>query len=137
MQSAIHTEHGGAFGSGNCDRNGCYARVGGPQAPYNLQALYGKGGQIDSAKPFEVEAAVDGSGSLTITLSQGGKSVTSFDRHMAGNPQASGACKTQPTGMRRLAPYLSAPVAPPHPTAVTHARLCAPRRVTQVYRRAL
>ena len=24
MQSAIHTEVGGAFGSGNCDRNGCY-----------------------------------------------------------------------------------------------------------------
>ena len=33
MQTAIHTETGGSFGSGNCDRNGCFARVGGPMAP--------------------------------------------------------------------------------------------------------
>ena len=37
MQSAIHTQTGGAYGSGKCDRNGCYARVGGPQAPFNFQ----------------------------------------------------------------------------------------------------
>jgi hypothetical protein len=133
MQSAIHTETGGAFGSGNvttpvsephsslsistlstlcdhhtpscartafdsdltssfasraslrrqCDRNGCYARVGGPQAPTNLRNLYGKNGRIDSSRPFEVEAAVDGAGALSIVLSQGGTSVVSFDRHSA------------------------------------------------------
>ena len=32
MQTAIHTELGGSYGSGNCDRNGCFARVGGPEA---------------------------------------------------------------------------------------------------------
>ena len=70
MQSAIHTEVGGSFGSGNCDRNGCYARVGGPQAPSHLRSLYGKGAQIDSTRPFEVEASVDQLGALTTTLSQ-------------------------------------------------------------------
>ena len=26
-------EQGGSFGSGNCDRNGCFARTGGPNSP--------------------------------------------------------------------------------------------------------
>ena len=106
MQSAIHTEVGGAFGSGNCDRNGCYARVGGPQAPWNLKDRYGKNGQIDSSKPFEVEASVDEGGGLTVQLSQDGKTVTSFDKHMAGNPQGSGvpaaALKQMQTAMGKL-----------------------------------
>ena len=29
------------------DRNGCYARVGGPQAPFNLKGLYGKDENLD------------------------------------------------------------------------------------------
>ena len=40
MQTAIHTELGGTYGSGNCDRNGCFARVGGPQSPAELQVSY-------------------------------------------------------------------------------------------------
>ena len=90
MQTAIHTETGGAFGSGNCDRNGCFARVGGPNAPSQYQSSYGAGRSIDSMRPFEVEASVGSDGALGITLAQGGNVVTSFDRHMAGNPQGTG-----------------------------------------------
>ena len=92
MQTAIHTELDGAFGSGNCDRNGCFARIGGPQSPRWAQKLYGNRGgtQIDSMKPFDVEAAVDGVEGLTIKLRQGGSVVTSFDKSMAGNPQGTG-----------------------------------------------
>ena len=43
MQTAIHTETGGSYGSGNCDRNGCFARLGGPMAPSHLRDKYGKG----------------------------------------------------------------------------------------------
>ena len=32
MQTALHTELGGSYGSGNCDRNGCFERTGGPRA---------------------------------------------------------------------------------------------------------
>ena len=59
MQTAIHTELGGSFGSGNCDKNGCFARVGGPQAPGDQQWKYGRGKTIDSARPFDVRVAVD------------------------------------------------------------------------------
>ena len=88
--AAIHTELGGAFGSGNCDRNGCFARVGGPMAPWDRKNSYGPNGKINSMRPFEVEAGVDAVGALTITLSQGSQSVTSFDSSMAGNPQGQG-----------------------------------------------
>lgn len=84
MQTAIHTEQGGAFGSGNCDRNGCFARVGGPASPRQLQNSYGPNKQINSLKPFNVESNVDASGQLTIQLEQDGKRLTTFDRHMAG-----------------------------------------------------
>ena len=90
MQTAIHTELGGEYGSGDCDRNGCFARVGGPTAPVALQSKFGPGKWIDSDRPFEVTSSVDSSGALTIKLSQGGHEVTTFDRHMAGNPQGSG-----------------------------------------------
>ena len=61
LQGRGHSESSsdGSFGSGQCDRNGCFARVGGPQAP---QWLYGAGKQIDSMRPFEVEASVDADG---------------------------------------------------------------------------
>lgn len=95
MQTAIHTELGGSYGSGNCDRNGCFARVGGPEAPWDRKDKYGRGSaHIDSNKPFGVEARVDDEGALTIKLSQEGRSVTSFDRRMAGNPQGGGLPKS-------------------------------------------
>ena len=90
MQSAIHTQAGGAFGSGNCDKNGCFARVGGPQAPPALQGSYGRapGATINGMRPFEVAAAVDGAGALTVQFSQGQGAdeqvVTTFDKRMAG-----------------------------------------------------
>ena len=90
MQTAIHTQTGGTYGSGNCDRNGCFARVGGPQSPSEMQNKYGKGKYIDSTRPFGVETRVDADGAMTIELQQGEKTVTSFDRHMAGNPQGHG-----------------------------------------------
>ena len=37
-----NTELDGAYGSGNCDKNGCFARIGGPQSPRWAQKLYGK-----------------------------------------------------------------------------------------------
>ena len=68
MQSAIH-ETGGAFGSGNCDRNGRFARTGGPEAPGNRR---GTGcPAIDTAKPFDVEAAVDADGRQVNTAQEG------------------------------------------------------------------
>ena len=39
---------------------------------------------------FDVSAAVDAEGALTVQLSQGDKRVTSWDRWMAGNPQGAG-----------------------------------------------
>lgn len=92
MQTAVHTEQGGKFGSGNCDRNGCFARVGGPASPRNLQHSYGPGptNKIDSMKPFNVESNVDDSGQLIIELEQQGQRVTTFNRQMAGNPQGTG-----------------------------------------------
>ena len=81
MQAAIHTETDGEFGSGRCDRNGCFSHVGGPKAPDEFQAQYGPGSQtIDSHLPFELSAQVDSIGALSVTLSQGGRSFTSFDR---------------------------------------------------------
>ena len=90
LQSAIHTELGGSYGSHRCDKNGCFARVGGPKAPGALQDAYGPGKLIDSDLPFDVEASVDGSGALTVQLQQGAAKVVSFDRTMAGNPQGDG-----------------------------------------------
>ena len=92
IQTAIHTKLGGTYGSGQCDRNGCFARVGGPQALGNLKNQYGwgNGKPIDSSKPFEVETTVDVEGAMTMRLHQEGRSVTSFDRQMAGNPQGKG-----------------------------------------------
>ena len=90
MQTAIHTQLGGSYGSGNCDRNGCFARVGGPQSPSALQDSYGLARTIDTTKPFNVESVVDMQGALTITLVQEGRRVTSFSRTMAGNPQGGG-----------------------------------------------
>ena len=90
MQTAIHTEQGGSFGSGRCDRNGCFARVGGPQSPESLQQSYGPNKFINSLKPFNVESTVDDNGGLSIQLQQEHRTVTSFNRQMAGNPQGNG-----------------------------------------------
>jgi hypothetical protein len=85
MQTAIHTETGNAgFGSGVCDRNGCFARVGGPQSPRSMQGHYGPGKTIDSMRPFRVTTRVDEAGAMSIVLGQNGNSVTSFDRRIAG-----------------------------------------------------
>ena len=82
MQTAIHTEQGGKYGSGRCDRDGCFARIGGTNSPRDLQRAYGPTSNkiISTLKPFDVESTVDGQGSLTIKLKQDGKSVTSFSR---------------------------------------------------------
>ena len=92
MQSAIHTELDGAIGSGKCDRNGCYSRVGGDRSPGHLRRHYGNanGVTINSMKPFDVSASVSVENGLTVTLGQDGKYVNSFDRWMAGNPQGAG-----------------------------------------------
>ena len=64
LQSAIHMKLGGSFGSGECDRNGCFSRIGGPLAPGWAQSLYGRGAAtIDTRAPFDVQAAVDADGS--------------------------------------------------------------------------
>jgi hypothetical protein len=91
LQSAIHTKVGSRIGHGECEQNGCLAKTGGPMAPANLRDKYGSGGTIDTRIPFEVEAAVDIQGALTVMLLQpGGSRVTVFDRVMAGNPQGHG-----------------------------------------------
>jgi hypothetical protein len=91
MQTAVHTETGNVgFGSGVCDRNGCFARVGGPQAPSWAQQLYGPGKRLDTMQPFDVSAETDSAGALTITLAQGATRFHSFDRQMAGNPMGAG-----------------------------------------------
>lgn len=90
MQTAIHTEQFGSYGSGKCDRNGCFARIGGPKSPPQLQRKYGPNKEINTNNPFQVEATVDDRGALTIMLEQSGKRVTSFDSRMAGNPQGAG-----------------------------------------------
>lgn len=95
LQSALHTEPGGSFGTNKCDRIGCFARSGGDNAPEARRNAYGPGKTIDSARPFEVRASVDAvSGALMVLLTQGDAAFVSFDRHIAGNPQGSGV----PTG---------------------------------------
>ena len=107
MQTAIHTETGGKYGSGNCDKNGFFSRLGGPMSPPNTMSLYGKGKRIDTTKPFRVTTSLDYSGAMKIVLEQNGKSVTSFDHRMAGNPQGHGvpesAKKDLKKAMGRLA----------------------------------
>ena len=66
MQTAVHTQVGGSYGSGNCDRNGCFQRVGGPQSPPDQQNKYGPGKEIDSMRPFRVSATVERRGSHTV-----------------------------------------------------------------------
>ena len=91
LQSAIHTELHGKFGSGNCDSNGCFSRIGGPSAPAERQDWLGWGKQIDTKKPFTVRASVDrGTGELVVSHSQGATHLKSFDKLMAGNPQGHG-----------------------------------------------
>lgn len=90
MQTAIHTQTGGKYGSGNCDRNGCFARVGGPRAPHNLQRGFGVNDEIDAKRPFKLHAQVDNEGSLEIQLQQDHDTVKTFTRSMAGNPQGKG-----------------------------------------------
>ena len=109
MQTAVHTETGNVgFGSGVCDRNGCFARVGGPQAPSWAQQLYGPGKRLDTMKPFDVSAETDSAGALTITLAQGATRFHSFDRQMAGNPMGAGvpesALQAIKASMGKLAP---------------------------------
>ena len=94
MQITIHTEKEGSFGSGKCDRNGCFVKVG-PKGPDVLRYEYGESirgdrKKIDSSKPFRVTAQVDPSGALTVVLSQDGRQAIVYDRHMAGNPQGHG-----------------------------------------------
>ena len=76
LQSAIHTERGGEYGSGRCDVAGCIVRVGGPSASLAQRDNYGPGKRIDTALPFEVRASVDATGVMKISLRQGMDQVT-------------------------------------------------------------
>ena len=91
MQTAIHTSEGNVFGGGDCDENGCFVKLG-PKGPPNLQKAFGPGPekQINTLKPFHVQAGVDRGGALTIKLKQNSHEITSFDHRMAGNPQGKG-----------------------------------------------
>ena len=91
LQSALHVEAGGAFGSGRCDRIGCFARTGGGNAPPERKEAFGPGKRIDTSFPFELRASADGKGTggVTVRLYQEGKEVTVFDQSIAGNPQGS------------------------------------------------
>lgn len=42
MQASIHTQAGGNYGSGNCDRDGCVAKVGiyAERSPHTLTCTY-------------------------------------------------------------------------------------------------
>ena len=96
LQTALHTEAGGSFGSHQCDRIGCFARSGGENAPEARKESYGPGkGVIDSSRPFEVYASVDSaSGELAVRLSQWSNGdhheLVTFNRHVGGNPQGTG-----------------------------------------------
>ena len=103
MQTAIHTETGGGpatFGKGMCDRNGCFTRTGSPTAPDDRQDMYGLGDTIDSNKPFDVRSSVDEIGQMTIELFQGSKSITTFDKRIAGEQMClRGSCAHSMTAM--------------------------------------
>ena len=61
MQTAIHTKTGGKYGSGQCDRNGCFARIGGPQSPSHLQnkcAHASRMGSMPAPSPFLAPACI-------------------------------------------------------------------------------
>lgn len=94
MQAAVHTQLGGSIGSGQCDRNGCFQKTGGPNSVPIHRESYGPGKTIDTSRPFEVSANLATDGSLTVELSQGPtRTVRSFDASIAGNPQGSGVPK--------------------------------------------
>lgn len=93
-QTAIHTEMGGDWGSGRCDKNGCSRMIGGPHSPHSSgseRELFGPRKMIDSNLPFEVRAEVSsGTGELKVSLVQNGKKVVVFDKHSGGNPPGKG-----------------------------------------------
>ena len=99
MQSAIHTQLGGTIGSGQCDRNGCFQKTGGPMALPGLGEAYGPGKTIDSMRPFDVSASVSPDGGLEVKLIQGSNIVRSFDPKIAGNPQGHGVPSAAKTTM--------------------------------------
>ena len=116
MQSTIHTEYKGRFGSGKCDSNGCFSRVGGPMSPLGLRDSYGPDKRINSNSPFEVRTEVDGDGAMQVTLVQGAHQVVVFNKQMAGNPQATGvppsALRVTAASMGKLALVASLWTAP-------------------------
>lgn len=114
LQSAIHTEAAGEgdYGSGKCDRDGCFSRVD--------RALYGQGGSvIDTRSAFEVRALVSEEGELTVSLTQAGQQIISFDKNMGGNPQGSGGGLARSTRTRRRVRRHLANCASRFPTCVS------------------
>ena len=107
LQSALHTQLRGSYGSGNCDSNGCFSRIGGPMALPDRRAWYGHGNVIDSTLPFRVQAEVDHLGEMKVTISQNAKHAVSFDKHSGGNPQGRGvpysALRATSMAMKKLA----------------------------------
>ena len=101
LQSALHTETGGGtFGSGRCDRFGCFARMD--------RRAYGRGGDIiDTAIPFDVHAMVADDGELNVELYQEDRHIIAFDKRKAGNPEGDGvppdAISATKTAMGKLA----------------------------------
>ena len=91
-QTALHTDGGGNYGSGQCDKSGCFTKLGsGSGTPGDMQAKYGwKGSNIDTSKPFEVISSVDAGGAWKVTLSQDSKEVTAFSEAISGNPPGGG-----------------------------------------------
>ena len=71
MQTAIHMESGGGFGTGKCNRIGCFLRTGGDATNAQVRKeAYGIGKKIDSAHPFRLTSRLDPIGGLTVSLSQ-------------------------------------------------------------------
>jgi hypothetical protein len=108
-------------------------------SPRARQQLYGPGTQytINTLLPFEVTASVDGGGALSVSLSQHGSVVTSFDSGMAGNPQGAGV----PPAAKSATLASMGPPAPTAHTSCTHSHLrchaCAQSMATHLHLRCV
>jgi len=79
IQTTLHTQTGQGT-DGTCNQYGCAVNWG-----KSNQELYGNGSMIDSSRPYDVDAAFDADGHMTVRLRQDGTSHDYWNTKLAGN----------------------------------------------------
>ena len=79
IQTTLHTQTGKSS-DGTCNQYGCAVNWG-----KDDQSHYGLGSMIDSGRPYELDAAFDDDGHMTVRIQQDGVWHDYWDVHSAGN----------------------------------------------------